>query len=385
MKKLRMFLKLAIICFMIFSYSNVWAQKDGDDISIGKYRVIHSKVLNEKRTLLVHLPRGYERSKLNYPVLYILDGDWKPSFYKSVAEIEKLTFNGDIPGMIIVAVKNVDRGRDMFPVKVKARPTSGGAEKFLNFFNEELFLFMKKNYRTQNYKILYGASNSGLFTVYSLFQKPDSFNAYIAASPMIGYCYKYMTEKINKRFNVHKSLNKFLYINHGKNDLRYVRQFLPQFIKLIKKNTLDEFVFKTKFHTDEGHVPKTSLSDGLLGLFSDIKVPEDVTKGGLEKTKEYYLNLSEKIGLKIEVPFMVLLMLGDSYDNQKKPEKAIEVKKHLISIYPFSNNGYFSLGESYSKAGKIKLAVKAYEKAYELEPLIIYKYKIKELENKDRN
>jgi len=242
-EKSSFFLRILMICFLIFNYSKNWAQQDGDDISIGKYRVIHSKILNEKRTLLVHLPRGYERSNQNYPVLYMLDGDWKPSFYRSVAKVESLTFNGDIPGMIVVAVKNVDRGRDMFPIKVKARPTSGGAERFLRFFNEELFLFMKNNYRTQGYKILYGASNSGLFTVYSLSHKPDSFNAYIAASPMVGYCHEYMTKKINKCFNDHKSLNKFLYINYGKTDLLYVRHFLPQYIKKIKNSLPENFIF----------------------------------------------------------------------------------------------------------------------------------------------
>ena len=51
------------------------AQQEGEPVSIGTYRVMHSKILNEDRTLLIHLPRGYEHSKSSYPVIYMLYGD----------------------------------------------------------------------------------------------------------------------------------------------------------------------------------------------------------------------------------------------------------------------------------------------------------------------
>ena len=39
-----------------------YAQKSGEDISIGKYEIIHSEILNEDRTLLIHLPRVVRES-----------------------------------------------------------------------------------------------------------------------------------------------------------------------------------------------------------------------------------------------------------------------------------------------------------------------------------
>jgi hypothetical protein len=38
------------------------AQKDGDPVTIGNYRLIDSKILGEQRRILVHLPEGYEGS-----------------------------------------------------------------------------------------------------------------------------------------------------------------------------------------------------------------------------------------------------------------------------------------------------------------------------------
>ncbi len=48
------------------------AQEDGDPVSIGTYRKLNSKILNEDRTLLVNLPRRYNEPTIRYSVLYIL-------------------------------------------------------------------------------------------------------------------------------------------------------------------------------------------------------------------------------------------------------------------------------------------------------------------------
>jgi len=36
------------------------SQADGEPITLGHYRVLHSAILGEDRTLQLHLPRGYE-------------------------------------------------------------------------------------------------------------------------------------------------------------------------------------------------------------------------------------------------------------------------------------------------------------------------------------
>ena len=61
-----------LLLYLIFSQNYISAQKDGEDISIGTYRVIHSGILNEDRLLFVHLPQAYEDTELSYPVLYLL-------------------------------------------------------------------------------------------------------------------------------------------------------------------------------------------------------------------------------------------------------------------------------------------------------------------------
>jgi len=129
---------------------------------------LYSKALDETRTILVHLPEGYDKSRENYPVLYVLDGGDTPLSSKYVtpyshARTTLKRLGSSIPQMIMIGVANKDRCRDMLPVKVEEYPTSGGADKFLTFMAEELIPFVDRNFRTTDFRILYGESDAGLY------------------------------------------------------------------------------------------------------------------------------------------------------------------------------------------------------------------------------
>ena len=55
---------LAVLFVLIMNQGFIQAQEDGDNIVIGKYRVLHSNVLDEDRLLLIHLPREYGETQL---------------------------------------------------------------------------------------------------------------------------------------------------------------------------------------------------------------------------------------------------------------------------------------------------------------------------------
>ena len=76
--KLNLVTKALLICMIgafVMSTSNLQA---GDDnkIVIGEKVNIQSKVLDEERTMFVYLPKGYDLSTSDYPVMYLLDGGW---------------------------------------------------------------------------------------------------------------------------------------------------------------------------------------------------------------------------------------------------------------------------------------------------------------------
>lgn len=173
--------------------------------------------------------------------------------------------------MIVVGIWNTNRDRDMIPVAVSHRPGSGASEKFLAFIGEELVPYIDKTYRTADFSILYGMSNSALFTVYALLEAPDTFQAYLASSPMIGHCPEHMTSKMKAFINRDSTGKRILYMIYGTADTRRVTEYVPGFHAALKANAPMDFAGELVILEGEGHVPPSSLSRGLQFIFRQFK------------------------------------------------------------------------------------------------------------------
>ncbi len=121
----------------LFLTAWVVAPVSAEPVVIGETSTIQSKILGEERTLMVHLPGDYAQSQMSYPVLYLLDaGD---NFHHTTGTIGALSQAGHAPEMIVVAIRNTDRTRDLTPTADTAdpetgelaMPTAGGADNFL--------------------------------------------------------------------------------------------------------------------------------------------------------------------------------------------------------------------------------------------------------------
>jgi hypothetical protein len=182
---------------------------------------IKSAVLGEERVILIRTPVGYETNKLNYPVLYMTDGD--AHMGHTASTIEFLTQNGRIPELIVVGITNTDRTRDLTPVKSTNKnaagelqsPTSGGADNFLKFIETELIPKIEKEYRVQPYRILAGHSLGGLFAIHAMMSKPGVFNSYIAVSPSLQWENGEALKRAQAYFANQKELKATLFVSLG--------------------------------------------------------------------------------------------------------------------------------------------------------------------------
>jgi len=237
------------------------------------YKKIPSKVLGETRSFLVHLPEGYETSKKRYPVLYLLDGgDIKvhsgdvPAYTRAVNTLKKMA-DTKMPPLILVGVANTNRLRDMLPVKIRIYLDGGGADSFLRFLREELIPYIDSHYRTTSYRVLYGGSDSGLFTIYALLNAPDSFSAYISSSPSLGWCPGLINRQAEELFEKKKNLEKHLYIIYDPKDRPYCAPAIPSFIEILKSRQPRGFQWEVKEVKGGGHIPLSSIQDGLEFIF----------------------------------------------------------------------------------------------------------------------
>lgn len=228
---------------------------------------IYSRVLNEERTISISLPEDYESSQNNYSVLYILDAEGDRTYSQSVSTVDSLQKKGTTPQMIVVGIWNTNRNRDMIPAAVSHRPGSGGSDKFLTFIREELVPSINRTYRTDDFSILYGMSNSALFSVYALLEAPETFNSYIASSPMIGHCPEFMKSQTEAFVKKDAASNRILFMIYGSKDGPRVTDYAPDLHDYLKSNTSEEFISELVILEGEGHVPQSSLARGLQFIF----------------------------------------------------------------------------------------------------------------------
>jgi predicted alpha/beta superfamily hydrolase len=86
----------------------------GSPLEIGRTYRIASHALGETRVIDVSLPASYGADTTRrYPVLIVLDGDNEQQIAAAIARFYAET--SQIPELIVVGVRNVNRGRDMTP------------------------------------------------------------------------------------------------------------------------------------------------------------------------------------------------------------------------------------------------------------------------------
>jgi predicted alpha/beta superfamily hydrolase len=252
---------LFLLAFVVFVFSP----------SSKKSLRIESEILEECRKILFRLPQDYKGSDISYPVLYHLDAakrisHFGPSFYTIADRVEAMASEG-IPQMIVIGIPNTNRDRDMIPAETEYHPQGGGTGDFLAFITQELIPFVDKKFRTSKERVLYGRSDSGLFALYALLENPRAFSAVISASPTVGLFPLLIRTRTREMFDEHPHLTNKLYISYGSDDIPYARDHIPSIVQTIQDYKNPEFRFAVKIIAGGGHIPKSSLYDGLKFMF----------------------------------------------------------------------------------------------------------------------
>ncbi|MGH9769594.1 MAG: alpha/beta hydrolase-fold protein [Blastocatellia bacterium] len=346
----------------------------GQDYATGNRIAIKSEVLGEERIILVRTPPGYERNGQRYPVLYLTDGN--AHLGHTASTIEYLSRNGRMPELIVVAITNTDRTRDLTPTNASMwrpdgteakLPSSGGADKFLKFIETELIPKIEKDYRTQPYRVFAGHSFGGLFAVHAFLARPESFNAYIAVSPTMHWDNHLLSRKAEEFFKDRKELNRTLFFTLA-NEGGGAREGFDRFKNILGKNRPKGFEWGSMLMEDEDHgsVVMPSHYHGFRKVFEGWQVAADVAAEGASAVEGHYKKLSARFDHTILPPEPLMNNLGYQLLGAGKMDEAIAVFKSNVERYPNSANVYDSLAEAYEKGGKLDLARPNYEKAVQL-------------------
>lgn len=362
MRNFTLFLAVALFVCPLFA-------QNGEPVRLE----IDSKVLGEKRVALVRVPPSYAGGAAKYPVLYMTDGDRQIGH--TVATIDFLAREGRMPEVIVVGVSNTDRTRDLTPTHVAApnfdgrpfpAPTSGGADKFLAFFETELIPAIESRYRTQPYRVFAGHSFGGLFAMHALFSKPRLFNAVIAVSPTLIWDDRYVARRAEEFVKANPELNASLVFTLG--DEEIVKSEFEALKKFFAKKSPKGFEAEAFYFGDEDHgsVVLPSHLAGLKKIFAPWRFTFDRTadpKTLLARATDHYARVSKRAGFAVPIPETLVNQFGYLLLARNDFDAAIDVFRRNVELYPSSANVYDSLGEALEKAGRIDAARESYSRA----------------------
>jgi predicted alpha/beta superfamily hydrolase len=353
-------------------------ETEKEEMVIGTFHKLNSKILNQERRYVLHLPPGYEDSEKSYPVVYLLNGEMTPSFALVAGTLERLSFD-QVPEFILIGIA----GRDLPVIPCRSRED---VDKFLGFITDELIPHVDANYRTEKYRILVGQSNTGLFAIYAMLGEPDVFNACFASSPSIGWCPEFIRERVEEAFSAKDTWNNFLFMIYGGKDIpSLVNDYIGDFVKLLEQKAPSGLVWKLEYLERDGHVPIASFNNGLLTLFPDFFVSPELESQGLQAINRHFEGLTQRYGFKLETPEEALFSLAYNLRQKEKRQEAIDVFRVLLERYPRSVRSYFFLAETYLDMGQREGALANYKKALEIDPdFSRAKTRVKELEQEQR-
>lgn len=349
---------LTILIMLLLTNSNTaYANVRG----VSKVDSLPSKILAEQRELIVHLPNNYQQNlNLNYPVLYLLDG--QRNFSHTVGSLDLLNQSHMAQEMIIVAIKNTHRTRDFTPTYDESYNEwgiSGGADKFLNFIEQELIPYVNKNYRTNGFKILSGHSLGGLLSVYALQSRPKLFQAHFAFSPSLWWHDQVIFKYAEKFLANIAELNNYLYINMGNEGGNMLSTF-ERYSKLLNTDTPKGFRYHSELIEQESHNTTALVGQSLAYryLYATFQCPKEVIAQGLPAIKQFYKMQSEKYGYEMKPSFSAINHAGYLALENKNVAKAINIFEANVKNYPYKADGYDSLADGLEANGQLNEALK---------------------------
>lgn len=358
-------------------------------VTIGTVDSVYSQTLGEQRKFLVYTPPSYADTTYlpqRYPVLYLLDGD---AHFHSVTGLLQILGTGVnatwvLPEMIVVAIANTNRLRDMTPTRVttgldgKPSPAfaaSGGMEKFLHFITGELAPRIESTHRTSPYRVLVGHSLGGITAIQALYTKPEAFDAYVAIDPSLWWDNQMLLRQARERLAKPGFAGRTLYvaqantINPADTTPNIHYHAITQFNGIAGSLNRSGLRYGYRLYSDDDHgsVPLIAEYDALRFIFDWYRVRLSMVLERPEYLREHFADVSAKLGYTMPPPERVLDLLGGIMMAQDTA-KAMAFRSLYAELHPKSARAHEALGSALAMRGDTTRAVEAYRRALALAP-----------------
>lgn len=367
----------------------VRSQAPSNAVTIGTVDSVWSATLRENRRFLVYTPPSYKDTTYlprRYPVLYLLDGDAHFHSVTGLIQILGTGVNGTfvLPEMIVVAIPNTNRSRDMTPTKVdrdiQGRPSpalasTGGMANFLTFIRNELIPRVEQTYRTMPYRVFVGHSLGGITTINALYTAPETFNAYVAIDPSLWWDSRVLLKQARDRFSKPGLAGRTLFVGQANTIQPGDTTFNPHFNAIVQFNSILEtynasglrYAYRYYPRDSHGSVPLISEYDALRFIFETYDVALLRVLERPEYLAEHFARVSTALGVKFDPPESMVDQVG-RIALGRDSTAALELFEMNAALYPTSANAHVALGNFWLARKDSTKALGHFERAVVLRP-----------------
>ncbi|MEP0985059.1 alpha/beta hydrolase-fold protein [Ekhidna sp.] len=348
----------------VFAQEKAEGDPDEPAVTLGQISSLQSKVLGKTVPLSIHLPANYDSSQKTYPVLYMLGSDYRARFAMLASTLDYMG-EGQIPEMILIGIDLPEGNRVLLPTWENQDTTI--PDGYINFFETELIPHVDKIYRTAPFRMLFGGSNSGFFTVYTLVNNPLLFNGYFASSPSLSNIPSSLQQKIKSGPLQTLTENRFLHIIYSDNE--GLTNHVSEFTRVLTDHKPEHLTYTVEELVNQGHVPAMDFTQFLLVLYTDFKPfnPREKLES-LDKVTQHFDRLSERYGYEIQTPISFLFDLGFHTIRSKNLIAAEEIFQYSLEVYPEGKESYLGMGLLRRAQGQLDSAKVMFEKALTIDP-----------------
>ncbi|TJY35931.1 alpha/beta hydrolase [Pontimicrobium aquaticum] len=374
-------IKLYWILIYYLLTGNSMAQVADTDYVIGKQLFIKSAVLNEDRQLLISLPKNYDNSVHDYPVIYVLDAEFLFDVTQSIVKIR--AERNYMPRSIIVGIVNNTGKRNDMSLIIKnkdGREFFGGyggkSKEHVKFLKDEVFPFIESNYRANSHRTIIGMSPTFGPVLEAFWNDPKLFKGYIIlASELAQYTKngKSIEEQILASVLSGNHSGNALYVGKASRDLlNRPPEEAEAYITLntaLKKLNLKDFKYNIEVLEEEDHygMAVSGIQHGLETIY-----PKDVwnipykefrnAKNPAKTLKQFYDELSKRYEFNVipneDAFYFVGNLSGISrrLKSNKRYKELVEFLELSVNYYPNSATLHKRLSEAYKSINEFEKA-----------------------------
>lgn len=389
--------------------------KPDNGVQIGLIDTLNSKILNQKRELIIYIPESAKDPKKKrdkYPVVYLLDGeDNFVSFVGMLKQYSEMNDTKILPEMIVVGIPNIDfnsRMMDFSPTTEGNPQQYGGGDKFLEFIQVELFPYIEQNYAGSQNRTIIGHSFGGLAVMNALTTHQEMFTNYLLIDGSLYFDNQLFLNSPKYSLKGKNLKGKNLYVGiantatYGcdlesiKKDTiganRYVRYSLQLTDQIKSLNTGLNMDWEYYENDTHGSTAFLAQMDGFRFFYSWFEfkkeqnyrskyfVPKIDQDRFANLTKKHFENVSDKLAYVFKPDQVWLSDYAGSLNGfQKQPDQAIETFKLNIEYYPNNPSTYKDLADFYLSQKDTLSAKKYYIKTLELDDNSVVQETLKKL------